>query len=415
MVQNFSTGENHRLPSGWADQILRAYQVFSVDSGPPIDRFGIMDFIRHWTPEKRSAKAKRQLRHPETKRWVKERGSLDLPHMEVSRASLNSPAPTGFPSAPAEAELADVQPLSGQAAREALEAAGFKNQSPGYKYQNLIDSFADTHAVFTRDGKSFVVVPKPTRGDWDRLRELQEDRKFAAEGRDSTLRYIAEGGSPTLMEMLQDDLRREEAALRNIDNKISMAEKVIAEKEKVQAGIPDDQLRMAQAALPMLERARAKLPAWRRFDENGQERPILTNIDRGAMIVAENGNSYVGGEMMNLNPEKFWNPPDTTGRYVPRPYRFFGEGTLNHEMGHIIDTVEEPRGSRKNEEVWEAAKLTGGMSEYGSTSPAEGYAEAWTLWSGGYTDHPVARLYAEEFGWDQPEPGRNRRGGGNLR
>lgn len=401
------------LPSGWDTQIIRAYQVFGVDTGTLADRFGIMDFIRHWTPEKRSAKAKRQSRHPETKRWVKERGSLDLPHMEVSRASLKSPAPTEFPSTPAEAELADVQPLNGKVAREALEAAGFKTQSPGYKHQNLINAFADTHAVFTRDGKSFVTVPKPSLKDWEKLVELQEDRKFAEESRASTMRYIAEGGSPTLMGMLQDDLRREEAVLSNIDHKISMMKKVIAEKEKSQAGISDDQMRMAQAALPMLERARAKLPAWRRFDENGQERPILTNIDRDAMTVGENGNSYVGGEMMNLNPEKFWNPPDTTGRYVPKPYRFFGEGTLNHEMGHIIDSTTEPRGSRKNEEVWEAAKLASGMSEYGLTSPAEGYAEAWALWSGGYTDHPVARLYAEEFGWDKPEPARNRREDGD--
>lgn len=75
--------------------------------------------------------------------------------------------------------------------------------------------------------------------------------------------------------------------------------------------------------------------------------------------------------------------------------------TLVHEYGHASDTDLGGFG-----EMLEWMSLGAGLSVYGQTGPAEGYAEAFAEWilTQGRTSNPAARGYAEAHHWTSNLP-----------
>lgn len=77
--------------------------------------------------------------------------------------------------------------------------------------------------------------------------------------------------------------------------------------------------------------------------------------------------------------------------------------TIAHELGHIMDHGHDHTDdARPAGAVWRKNKA--GLSRYGQTHRAEGYAEAWAQWTvGGPGSDPVADAYAREYGWPPPK------------
>ena len=104
MVHNPSAGDVP--PADWVDQITRAYTVFGVDSGTPVDQFGVADFLllrrqRYWTPEKRRAKKRNGKRGTPRRNngWRRSGAASTFPTWRAPPA-----LPTGPPLSPVEAE-----------------------------------------------------------------------------------------------------------------------------------------------------------------------------------------------------------------------------------------------------------------------------------------------------------------------
>jgi len=167
--------------------------------------------------------------------------------------------------------------------------------------------------------------------------------------------------------------------------------------------IKDKDWDQGRRALLELESAIAASPNWRRRTREGKKRYFRVDLDSSWKDGNVAGSTTMDGDSMYINQKSFDTPVRDVneGWHTPSGAKTVGEHAIHHEFGHMVD-MEGPNGSLMKTEVWERAKKMG-MSRYGKTSAAEGYAEAYALWSLGQKDHPLAKLYAQAFGWDRPQ------------
>jgi hypothetical protein len=162
---------------------------------------------------------------------------------------------------------------------------------------------------------------------------------------------------------------------------------------------------MVEEAAALLDAQVAKMPEWKRSGTKG----FMVEFDESALMGDEfdlvSAQAKRGGAVITLNRAAYRQSTDTLpdGWEMPVGARTFGEYSIPHEAGHLIDEahVNAPWSSMENREVWERAIASGLMSRYGMGNPREGYAEAYAMWQHD-PDSPVARLYDEHFRWSVP-------------
>jgi len=167
---------------------------------------------------------------------------------------------------------------------------------------------------------------------------------------------------------------------------------------------------VADDAAETLHQALLKSPRSRARDSRGKLLPYMVQLDHSDLVLDNGrfalGQTILGSTVLSIDMERYFTEPDATGWHVKAYSPYKGRGTVRHELGHMIDLPkEDPQSSERNQDVWQEAIRLGLMSEYGTDSPQEGYAEAYAQWLKEPTA-PLAALYAERFGWaDQAAAG----------
>jgi GNAT superfamily N-acetyltransferase len=311
---------------------------------------------------------------------------------EEARASLDTEPVEEEqpPPPPAEARL-----IPQREAAEVLRAAGVNAAEA--------TQIARDNGVWTRDGKTFAAVPTPRNLEGDRLAaaertlmQLEEETQWLVEDMKTTREA---GGTPAADD--EEFLVAMEEATENQQQEVAKVRGAIVEAAGPE-GITPEQAAMAVEALGYLEEAVAGLPTHLR-ERDGQQRPFRVMLDeritgpRGAA-----GVTSIGSDSMGISPRHFH---ESIGRNHMQGTRWakMGEHAIRHELGHMIDVKADTEGaSFSNFKTWGEAIETGLMSDYGKTQILEGYAEAFSMWQSD-PDHPVARIYAEKFGWEEED------------
>jgi len=393
-------------------------------------------------------KAEQQLRDA-LGRWVKQRGSTDLepdeehgpkrldvdprattragrssfarePRADIGKPIINDEpyivdsAPTWNPRGPSSAQAwgqgpppppkvntAPLRIMSGDEAEAALVAVGEDPLAAEYR--------AKAGYVFTRDGKHFVYTPSRKHAVAKMLMLLHDDSsttRAAAKKLIDKQKEILDSGKVPPVDMMQQANSLVQAVLA--------IEQRVVRLESIYQSMPDnerpgmEQVSMAAAALDEYEAATQRIPGWRQTHD-GKDVPVArftidldeTQFEPGSGTA---GFTRIGFNGMVVNPEYFSEKPEdvfSPGHLMPTGFEVVGRYTINHELGHMSDQ-HGAWGSVTRPDVWQAAKDTGLFSEYGKTNVYEGYAEAFAMWMSGQKDHPVAKLYAEAFQWDNP-------------
>lgn len=145
----------------------------------------------------------------------------------------------------------------------------------------------------------------------------------------------------------------------------------------------------------------AKLPEWRKFDENGIERGynLIINGEAKGNVMAY---TYLGHDTVWFSVADIKSsldaPKDWKGWFMPAA-NTTNENlyTIAHEFGHTVDSrVNANRGSvsgalrRKYPELF---------SRYSARNTKETYAEVFAQWLLGEAN-PVTEAYAKKFGWE---------------
>lgn len=144
-----------------------------------------------------------------------------------------------------------------------------------------------------------------------------------------------------------------------------------------------------------------KLPAWRRFDQNGLERGynlIINNEARGNTMAY----TYLGHDTIWFSIKDVKSvlddPKDWRGWFMSAA-NTTNENlyTIAHEMGHTVDSVMNAnRGQVSGRLRRNYAEL---FSRYSRKNAKEAYAEVFAEWILGVRN-PVTETYAERFGWN---------------
>jgi hypothetical protein len=174
---------------------------------------------------------------------------------------------------------------------------------------------------------------------------------------------------------------------------------------KSKAAPTAQQKRLAERMQLALERTTPKLPKWRRYDDDGNERGYVIIID-GANFRNNPGVSSRTPAFTGLSGREIFFRP---GVILENYYK--GDGLrkvmpvagkhdsadylLAHEMGHTVDLL----GSVDSALAWSKAHKY--LSPYGRTDIREGYAEAFAEWLLGDKSHPAVLEYAPRMGWGE--------------
>lgn len=183
--------QSSQLPEDWREQVGRAYLTFGVDSLLEAEdtELGLRSFLRgaqeYWTTARRSAKAKKQLRDPESKEWIEQRAGipsrqaradigivdeLDIPDEDLKRSPRKFRLPQLNPGLRKQSEAikdehGPVRDVRGRAFRRER----IKSVIP----QHVLDRI---HARRTEEGLEPFMEPD---GPWEKngadLRNLSED------------------------------------------------------------------------------------------------------------------------------------------------------------------------------------------------------------------------------------------------
>lgn len=388
------------VPIGEVELVLGLSPV-TADGFPRLS----VDFLRR--------KAQAQLRDA-LGRWVDMRGRLDRSdvwgdgrsrsRLDVSwgapRAVVHDPK-WGRQPVPEPVKGVPPRVLYGTDAADALRAVG--EPPPVY------NEYGNGYAVVTRDGINMVTMPLPYRKAKDRrdlearliaqidrgiLALKQQDLSFRAQGL-PVPKEIKELISAARVEKNAARLRRKAA----VDEMRTL---------KPDSPLRDWEQQMTSDALDQLEESLTKIPVWRRGggDPSDPARGFRVDLDPSLFEPGVAGFTIVGFHAMAVNPDYFYKTPDQVGmepgHLMPTGFPDVGRYTINHELGHMTDLRSRGMGSENRPDVWEAAKATGQLSKYGYDNIYEGYAEAFAMWMSGQKNHPVAKMYADAFGWDKP-------------
>lgn len=260
-----------------------------------------------------------------------------------------------------------IQSLTGEKAEKMLVEAGYKPE--------LAKRYAIKGTIHTRDGESFVL----TLNEETKQKEYENAVKYDG----MTYPYSKFQKTP--------------------------------EQEKADT----------EAILNRLEYAMAARPEWAKTDKNGNQVPMITEIN-DVMAYTERVNQATGmaggfaGAVRDFGDNHMYLRSGMQDNKTQR--LMFGretdelEITINHEMGHTIDSKASeynfetrqmeymPHSSMTDENVafWQQWKDHVGMSQYGSSAEWEGYAETYLKWSTGVRN-PVVEAYAERFGWEKKQ------------
>ena len=161
------------------------------------------------------------------------------------------------------------------------------------------------------------------------------------------------------------------------------------------------------AFMSNFELAISKLPEWRRFDENGNERGYAAVISSEA-----SGNTlaytYLGNNTIWFSNTSIMKSLDTPGverGVVPSGHKMPAQNQVNenlytiaHELGHTVDSNanNKIRGRftaplrRKFADLW---------SKYSRQDPDEAYAEVFAQWLVG-EHNALTDVFAKKFGWN---------------
>lgn len=185
--------------------------------------------------------------------------------------------------------------------------------------------------------------------------------------------------------------------------------------------------------LRAFDESRAAQPMWRRVTTTGRERGYTIIVDESAEQTGAWGYTYLGHDQVWINPEvvlRGYKPTfdDVAPGGVKTSHTYTSSrgplrDVIDHEFGHTMDTAgntpftptlgttsaSKPRQvSAPSLAVYEHVKadpyLWGLLSPYGRVNPSEAYAETYLRWviKGRGADDPLARVYADVFGWETP-------------
>jgi hypothetical protein len=154
----------------------------------------------------------------------------------------------------------------------------------------------------------------------------------------------------------------------------------------------------------------AKLPEWRRFDENGVERGY-TFVVQPMRKAATSAYTYMSHDAIWVSPRDVMAAlPDTPnkdyrGWFMPSS-NTTNENlyTIAHEFGHTLDgyfNVDKGKfigGLKRKYGQDKSGK--GNFSRYAQSDKDEFYAEMFAEWTWGDRNNPMVAAMAKEFGWD---------------
>jgi SPP1 gp7 family putative phage head morphogenesis protein len=144
-----------------------------------------------------------------------------------------------------------------------------------------------------------------------------------------------------------------------------------------------------------------RLPAWRKFDENGLERGynlIINNEARGNTLAY----TYLGHDTIWFSIKDVKSvlddPKDWKGWFMSAA-NTNNENlyTIAHEMGHTVDSALNANRGRVSGAL--RRKYPELFSRYSGKNAKEAYAEVFAEWILGVRN-PVTEGYAEKFGWN---------------
>ena len=145
----------------------------------------------------------------------------------------------------------------------------------------------------------------------------------------------------------------------------------------------------------------ARLPEWRKFDENGLERGynlIINNEARGDTLAY----TYLGHDTIWFSIKDVKSvldaPKDWKGWFMSAA-NTSNENlyTIAHEMGHTVDSLANAHRGRVAGSL--RRKYSELFSRYSRKNAKEAYAEVFAEWILGVRN-PVTETYALKFGWD---------------
>jgi len=144
-----------------------------------------------------------------------------------------------------------------------------------------------------------------------------------------------------------------------------------------------------------------RLPAWRRFDQNGVERGynlIINNEAKGNTLAY----TYLGHDTIWFSIKDVKSvlddPKDWRGWFMSAA-NTNNENlyTIAHEMGHTVDSVINANRGKVSGAL--RRKYPELFSRYSAKNAKEAYAEVFAEWILGVRN-PVTETYASRFGWD---------------
>jgi len=248
--------------------------------------------------------------------------------------------------------------------------------------------FDGTTTTPTTDG---VITPTPTpvsTGSWTKVDEQAwVDRQIARRALDPR---FTDPYNEIQLKILQDQAKDADIFVRGPH---------ILRVDKALANAPTPQ--EIEKFLTNFDEIYQKLPAWRRFDENGLERGynlIINNEARGNTMAY----TYLGHDTIWFSIKDVKSvlddPKDWRGWFMSAA-NTTNENlyTIAHEMGHTVDSVMNAnRGQVSGRLRRKYAEL---FSRYSRKNAKEAYAEVFAEWILGVRN-PVTETYAERFGWN---------------
>lgn len=408
------------------------------------------DFVeagqRYWTTARRSAKAKKQLRHWKTKQWIKSRINFDFPGSddEAVRAQIGNIADDDI--AYAKAKRVSGNPAKrAQQMQEKLEKPvlpegnlkekyrGIKFLSPAEIRKNLensdlpaeeIENYAKNNLVITRDGVHMVVIPTELSGN---AAEIQVTQEKIGEI-NTQIKFYDEIIGPLIKakQPIDQDTRRDynallqmkadaERKLKDLQIKKVTAQKKPLRSKRDSTNLSDYYLQIASISLDEIERATAiGVPEWRLYDNNGQRRPFIVDLEPQMFAGKSNvfGFTIPGSDKMHINPDTFDLKLAGTllleNHFMKNAqFEMIGVYSIHHELGHQVDSspkIQSTWESGTRFDLMEKAKATREIGKYAKSRIVELYAEAWALRQyqllNGRPYTPLTKMMSEAFGWD---------------
>jgi SPP1 gp7 family putative phage head morphogenesis protein len=156
-----------------------------------------------------------------------------------------------------------------------------------------------------------------------------------------------------------------------------------------------------EAFLDNFDQMYERLPAWRKFDENGLERGynlIINNEAKGNTLAY----TYLGHDTIWFSIKDVKSvlddPKDWKGWFMSAA-NTSNENlyTIAHEMGHTVDSTMNAHRGRVSGAL--RRKYPELFSRYSGRNAKEAYAEVFAEWILGVRN-PVTEGYAEKFGWN---------------